>query len=92
MFFSALGHISHGVFRQIAKMAGVHIYAEDGVFTYVNDALVGIYNTGAEETEVTLREDGTYTELFSGKTYRTENKKITLPTGISPAQMLVIKP
>jgi len=92
VFFSALGHISHVVFRQIAKMSGVHIYAEDGVFTYVNDALVGVYNTGAEETVVTLREDGVYTELFSGKTYQTRNKQVTLPTGTSPAQMLIIKP
>ena len=90
VFYSALGHISHAVFRQIAKLSGVHIYAENGVFTYVNDALLGVYNTGAEETEVILREDGVYTELFSGKTYTTYNRQIQLPTGESPAQMLVL--
>ena len=32
-----------------------------------------------------------YTELFSGKVYKTQNKKILLPTDECPAQMLVLK-
>ena len=43
------------------------------------------------ETEITLPRDGEYEELFSGKIYRTQNKKITLPTGTEPAQMLIVK-
>lgn len=91
VFFSSLGHLSHKVLREIAKMSGVHIYAEDGVFTYINDTVAGVYNTGAEETEITLLHDGEYVELFSGKTYQTKNKKISLPTGSSPAQMLILQ-
>ena len=91
IFFSALGHLSHTVLREIAKSAGVHIYAENGVFTYIDDTVLGVYNTGAEETTVFLREDGVYAELFSGKQYRTQDKKIVLPTGESPAQMLLLK-
>ena len=91
VFLSTIGNLSHTVLRQIAKQAGVHIYAEDGTFTYVSDSFVGVYNTGAEETVVTLPCDGEYEELFSGKVYRTENKKISLPTGVEPAQMLIIK-
>jgi hypothetical protein len=72
-------------------MAGVHIYCENGVFTYINSTFAGVYNTGAEETVITLKKDGEYKELFSGKIYKTENKKITLPTGESPAQMLVLE-
>ncbi len=92
VFFSAVGNLSHQALREIARMAGVHIYAENGVFTYINDALLGVYNTGAEETEVLLKEDGTFEELFSGKMYQSQNRCITLPTGTSPACMLVLKP
>ena len=91
IFFSALGNISDGVLRAVAKMSDVHIYAEDGVYTYVNDTVVGVYNTGAEETEITLRADGEYEEIFSGRLYKTRNRRITLPTGECPAQMLLIK-
>ncbi len=91
VFYSALGNLSHEALRGIAKMAGVHIYVEEGVFTYINDTVAGVYNTGAATTQITLKEDGVYTELFSGKTYQTENKKILLPTDACPAQMLVLK-
>ena len=91
VFFSALGNMSHQVLRGVAKMAGVHIYVEDGVFTYINDTVAGVYNTNAATTEITLPADGEYTELFSGKTYKTQNKKVVLPTDECPAQMLVLK-
>ena len=91
VFYSALGNLSHNALRQIAKMAGVHIYVEEGVYTYINDTVAGVYNTGAATTEITLKADGEYTELFSGKVYKTENKKVLLPTDECPAQMLVLK-
>ena len=91
VFYSALGNLSDAVLRNIAKMAGVHIYVEEGVFTYINDTVAGVYNTSAVTTEITLKTDGAYTELFSGKVYKTENKKILLPTDECPAQMLVLK-
>ena len=89
VYYSALGNISHEVLRRIARKAGVHIYAEKGVATYVNSGCVGVYNTKDAFTTVTLPADGTYGEIFSGKTYKTQNKQITLPTGESPAQMLI---
>ncbi len=91
VFFSAVGNLSHNALREIARLSGVHIYAENGIFTYINDSFLGVYNTGAEETEVTLKEDGEYTEIFSGKVYTTKDKKIALPTGECPAQMLCLK-
>ena len=91
IYYSALGNLSDQVLREIARDAGVHVYAEDGVATYVNSGVVGVYNTKDAFTTVTLPVDGTYTELFSGKTYTTQDKKITLPTGESPAQMLIIE-
>ena len=91
VYYSAVGNLSHKVLREIARKAGVHIYAEDGVATYVNSGVVGVYNTKDAVTTVTLPADGTYTELFSGKTYTTQNRQIVLPTGESPAQMLIIE-
>lgn len=91
VYYSALGNISHEVLRQIARNAGVHIYAENGVATYVNSSCVGVYNTRDAFTTVTLPADGTYGEIFSGKMYTSQNKQITLPTGESPAQMLILE-
>jgi hypothetical protein len=91
IFYSSLGCISDTVLREIAKLSGVHIYAQNGVFTYVNETFAGVYNTGAEETVITLKKDGEYKELFSGKVYKSVDKKITLPTGECPAQLLVLE-
>ena len=90
VYFSGLGNISHTVLREIAREAGVHIYTENGAACYVNSAFAGVYNTKSEKTVITLPYDGEFTEIFSGKTYKTENKKVTLPTGENPAQMLII--
>ena len=91
VYYSALGNLSHQVLQQIAKEAGVHIYVQSGIATYINSTFVGVYNTKAETTTVTLPEDGTYTELFSGKQYTTNKKQVTLPTGETPAQMLILE-
>lgn len=90
VYYSALGNLSHRVLREIAREAGVHIYAEDGIATYVNSGFAGVYNTKDAVTVVTLPKDCTCTELFSGKTYTTHDRQIALPTGESPAQMLVL--
>jgi len=88
--FSGLGNLSHEVLRQIARDAGVHIYVENGTASFINSGFAGVYNTRSEFTTLTLKEDGAYTELFSGKVYKTENRQVVLPTGQCPAQMLVL--
>ncbi len=90
-YFSGLGNLSASVLREIARDAGVHIYAENDTATYINSGVYGVYNTKNEFTEINLKEDGEFTEIFSGKRYITTNKKITLPTGENPAQMLISK-
>ena len=91
VYYSGLGNLSHNVLRRIARDSGVHIYAENGVATYVNSGCVGVYNTQDPFTTVALLKDGTYRELFSDKTYTTQNKQITFPTGKCPAQMLIVE-
>lgn len=89
VYYSALGNVSGNVLREIARESGVHIYAENGVATYVNSGFAGVYNTKDAVTTITMPKDGSYKELFSGKIYTTVNKQIDLPTGECPAQMLV---
>jgi len=90
VYYSTLGNLSHSALREMARSAGVHIYAEEGTAVYVNSAFAGVYKTGGKKTVLTLKADGSYREIFSGKIYRTENKKVTLPTDESPAQMLIL--
>jgi len=90
VFYSAVGNLSSGVLREVARTSGVHIYAEGGVPVYVNSGFAGVYNTHDSETVITLPYDGEFEELFSGKKYKTENRRVVLPTGECPAQMLVL--
>ena len=91
IYFSSLGHITAKVLSEIAREAGVHLYSEENVAVYANSIFAGVYNTKSEFTTITLPFDGEFTEIFSGIRYKTENRRITLPTGDSPAQMLYLK-
>lgn len=71
--------------------AGVHIYAEKDTATYINALVAGVYNTKAPVTPITLKRDGTYLEIFSGKRYQSENGTVLLPTGKEPAHMLILE-
>ena len=76
IFYSAIGNLTHSVLREIARDAGVHIYTEGGVPVYVNSGFAGVYNTYDKETVITLPYDGEFSELFSGKKYKTKEQKI----------------
>ncbi len=89
VYFSGLGNVSAEVLREIAKSANVFIYTENNIPTFINSGCIGIYNTRSEYTEVKVPKSCNYTELFNGKTYTPNEGKIILPTGISPAQMLI---
>lgn len=89
VYYSALGNIHASLLHRIAKDAGVHLYTDCNIATFVNSAFFGLYNTKADETIITMPEDGEYKEIFSGNIYTTVDKKITLPTKNQPAQMLI---
>ncbi len=76
--YSALGNLSGTFLRCIAQLAGVHIYAEKNP-VYVNQCLVGTYAMTDEVLRV--REDGSYTDLLSGKTYEVKNGLLPVETG-----------
>lgn len=85
--FSALGQLGGKVLQQIAELAGVHIYNHEHP-VYVNSRLTGVY--AFEDAELTMREDGVYEDLFTGRRYETRNKKIFLP-GSEMASKLLMK-
>jgi hypothetical protein len=91
VYFSGIGNLSASVLRYVIKQAGVFIYAENDTPTFVNSNFIGVYNTRNENTTVFVKEDGEFTEIFSGKKYKSENGKVILPTGECPAQMLKLK-
>ncbi len=84
--YSALGNLSGPFLRQIAQLAGVHIYGEKNP-VYVNRCLVGTYAMVDEVLHV--REDGTYTELFSGKTYVAKDGRLPVETGERRCRLFV---
>lgn len=91
VWFSGVGNMSAGALRRVVRDAGVFMYTENDVPVYTNTGVLGIYNTKSEFTPVNVLKDGEFVEIFSGKTYKSENGRVLLPTGECPAQMLIIK-
>jgi len=89
VYYSAVGNLHASILQDIARQAGVHIYTDSGIATFINSSFFGIYNTKDDQTVITMQKDGEYKEIFSGKVYKTENRIIKLPTKNQPAQMLV---
>lgn len=58
VYFSGLGNMKEDVLRKIAKAAGVFLYTEKGEAMFVNEGLIGVYNTFGEQTRVHVPEDG----------------------------------
>ena len=76
----------------MAKKAGVHIYSEDNdTIVFVNDVLIGVYHRAATDAVITVKADGKYTDLFSGKTYLSRGKKLFLPFNEEECAKLLIR-
>ena len=85
--YSSMGNVSPGALRKLAELAGVHIYNKDGMPVYINNRLVGVYNH--EPTEVFVKEDGLYKDLFDGKEYIAKDGKIKFDVGEYRAKLLI---
>lgn len=83
--YSAVGNLDGGTLREIARNAGVKIYSEDCP-VYVNSLFLGVYNL---KDTVIFCEDGTYTDVFTNKTYISENGKMNIPAGEFASKLLV---
>ena len=85
--YSSMGNVSAGVMRELARRAGEHLYSREGMPVYVNDKLTGIYNH--KETDLYVREDGVYTDIFSGEKYTAENGVIKVPVSEYRAKLFM---
>lgn len=60
--------------RDIAAQAGAFVYSKNSrVYTYVNSAMIGVYNASENDAEICLANDGVYTDLISGDEYTCKN-------------------
>lgn len=77
--FCASGYIPAEVLRDIAAAAGVHIYSHDSDnAVYATDKAIGVYHRTEKNAEIFVKEDGEYVDLFSGKVYKSRDKKLSL--------------
>lgn len=74
--YSGAGNLGGDVLRGIAELAGVHIYSRNAP-VYVNSCLTGVY--ALQDTELYMKEDGIYEDVFTGKKYQTTNGVLTVP-------------
>ena len=84
--FSAAGNLDGDVLRRIALQAGVHIYSSTHP-VYVNSVLTGVY--AFEDAELSLREDGVYEDVFTGRRYHSENRRLLIPAGELASKLLL---
>ena len=67
-----VGNTPWQFWRDIAEAAGVHIYDRDGGGTAICSQFMGAYTTLTEDRTYYMKEDGIYTDLFSGEKFRCE--------------------
>lgn len=70
------GNVPAALWRDLARAAGVHIYSDTPGALYADSRFVA--RQSAEEKDITVHMpfDCTVEELFSGKTYTTENREL----------------
>ncbi|MBQ8401098.1 MAG: hypothetical protein IJX14_04120, partial [Clostridia bacterium] len=69
-----------GFLRSRLQESGIFLYSEDAkVYTYANQAFLGVYNAAEKDAAVFVKTDGLYCDLISGETFRAENGKLKLP-------------
>lgn len=87
--YSAVGNINGGMLRNIARIAGVHIYSDDDwAPVYITDTVKAIYS---QKDTVFAIKNGTYIEKLTSVTYTVENGKLLVPKGDNPLKVFVRK-
>ena len=87
--YSSVGNLSGSILRNIARLAGVHIYSDnDSTPVYISNILKGVYSLN---DAVLYVEDGTYTDIFTGNEYVCENGKLYIPKTEMASKLLIKK-
>lgn len=90
--FCGSGYVTGDIFRKIAKDAGVHIYHDGNQNTvYVNSSILGVYHREKTDAIISVKENGSYKDVYSGEIYQAENNFIKLPYSEQTATKLLIK-
>ena len=71
--YCGVGNIPSSLWMHLARLAGAHIYTNKLVTTYADSRFIACQFPGNSTDMLTLKEDGVYTEAFTGKTYETKN-------------------
>lgn len=91
-YYSATCNLPSGLLREIARSCGVFIYSEENkLYTYVNSEIIGAYNASGRNSDLSVKYDGEYLDLISGKKHSSHNKKILIKNENINAHILVIK-
>jgi hypothetical protein len=87
--YSAIGNLDAELLRRICSIAGVYIYSETHP-VYVNNLTIGVY--AKEATELNVRKDGVYKDLFTGNMYQSAKGKLYVPAGKYASKLLMRQP
>lgn len=76
--------------RRLLSGSGVFVYSENPlVYTYVNNAFIGVYNASGGTAQINVKEDGEYLDLIENGKYTAEGGRLTVPAKDINAYMLV---
>lgn len=91
-YYAAVPYIPSVVLKRIAKDSGVFIYSdEEKVYTYANEAAIGVYNATDTDAEICVNADGTYVDMIEDGEYESRNGTLILPKKMLNAFLLVRK-
>lgn len=89
-FYSTVGNIPYQLWQYAEKVAGVHIYSENGCYVAASSAFVAMQNAKSEECKITMPYDCELEELFDGGIYKTVDKKLCYQTSLGDTKLFKI--
>ena len=88
--YSALYRLPTSLLTALYRKHGVFVYSDNPrVYTYVNSAMLGVYNAADADAEISVPADGVYRDRIGGGTYASENGVLRLPQKALRAYLLV---
>ena len=71
-----VGNAPSELWNELAKRAGAHVYTDAKVPVYTDSRFICSQFPGDKKDVIHLKENGKYVEIFSGKKYKSKNKKL----------------
>ena len=87
--YSAVGNLNGSLLRNIARIAGVHIYSDDdNAPVYISSLVKAMYS---RKDAVMYLEDGEYVDMFTNETFICENGRMAVPKGEFATRLFIKK-